>query len=284
MKYLFFLLLCSLSFNLSAQTFEISGKVIETGTNTPLEAATVYVENSVDSTLVSYTISEADGEFLIKGNTAATNLNLFVSFTGYQVHKQNITLNDNRLLNTGPITMQVADNELDEIQLTGGRAPITIKRDTLEFNAASFATRPDANLEELMKKLPGGEVDTEGNITVNGKPVSRILVNGKEFFGNDSKIATKNLPKEIIDKIQVTDTRTRSEEFTGKAGNPDDKTINITIQEDKNKGYFARATAGGGTDERYELSGIGNYFKDKMRISVLASSNNINSSGFSFDE
>lgn len=284
MKNIFPFLFCLVSLNLCAQTFEITGKIIETDTRGPLEAATVYVENPADSTLVSYTISEADGEFMITGNTSANSLNLFVSFTGYQVHRQNLSLVNNRVINTGSITMNVADNELDEIQLTGGRAPITIKRDTLEFNAASFATRPDANLEELMKKLPGVEVDTQGNITVNGKPVSRILVNGKEFFGNDPKIATKNLPKEIIDKIQVTDTRTRSEEFTGKAGNPDDKTINITIQEDKNKGYFARATAGGGTDERYELSGIGNYFKDKMRISVLASSNNINSSGFSFDE
>src|SRR5690554_5069224 len=236
MKNIFPLLFCLVSLNLSAQTFEITGKIVETGTNAPLEAATVYVENVIDSTLISYTISEADGGFLIKGNTTAKDLNLFVSFTGYQVHKQNLSLANNKNINTGSINMIVADNELDEIQLTGGRAPITIKRDTLEFNAASFATRPDANLEELMKKLPGVEVDTQGNITVNGKPVSRILVNGKEFFGNDPKIATKNLPKEIIDKIQVTDTRTRSEEFTGKAGNPDDKTINITIQEDKNKG------------------------------------------------
>ncbi|HSP40997.1 MAG TPA: carboxypeptidase-like regulatory domain-containing protein, partial [Gillisia sp.] len=284
MKNIYFLLFSLFSLTLSAQTFEISGKVIETGTNTPLEAATVYVENPADSTLVSYTISESDGDFLIKGNTTSPNLDLFISFTGYQVHKQSVSLANNRMLNLGSITMSVADNELDEIKITGGRAPITVKRDTLEFNAASFVTRPDANLEDLMKKLPGVEVDTQGNITVNGKPVSRILVNGKEFFGNDPKIATKNLPKEIIDKIQVTDTRTRSEEFTGKAGNPDDKTINITLQEDKNKGYFARATVGGGTDERYEMSGIGNYFRDKMRISVLASSNNINSSGFSFDE
>ncbi len=284
MKNFCFLLLCLFSLNLSAQTFEISGKVIETGTNTPLEAATVYVENPADSTLVSYTISESNGDFIIKGNTISSNLDLFISFTGYQVHKQSVSLANMRNLNLGSLSMNVADNELDEIKLTGGRSPITVKRDTLEFNAASFVTRPDANLEDLMKKLPGVEVDTQGNITVNGKPVSRILVNGKEFFGNDPKIATKNLPKEIIDKIQVTDTRTRSEEFTGKAGNPDDKTINITLQEDKNKGYFARATVGGGTDERYEMSGIGNYFKDKMRISVLASSNNINSSGFSFDE
>ncbi len=284
MKNIFPLLFSLFSLSLCAQTFEISGKIIESATNTPLEAATVYVENPVDSTLVSYTISENNGDFLIKGSTAALNLDLFITFTGFKVHKQNLSLANNRNLNLGSISMDETDNELDEIHLTGGRAPITVKRDTLEFNAASFVTRPDANLEDLMKQLPGVEVDVEGNITVNGKPVSRILVNGKEFFGNDPKIATKNLPKEIIDKVQVTDTRTRSQEFTGKAGNPDDKTINITLQEDKNKGYFARATAGGGTDDRYELSGIGNYFKDKMRISVLASANNINSSGFSFDE
>lgn len=81
-----------------------------------------------------------------------------------------------------------------------------------------------------MKKLPGVEVDNEGNITINGKPVQRILVNGEEFFGNDPKIATKNLPKEIIEKVQVTDTKTKSEEFTGKAGDPDNKTVNITIK------------------------------------------------------
>ena len=182
------------------------------------------------------------------------------------------------------IKMELATNELGEVTVVSERAPVTVKSDTLEFNAASFNTRQDANLEEVMKKLPGVEVDAQGNITVNGKPVSRILVNGKEFFGNDPKIATKNLPKEIIDKIQVVDTKTKSEEFTGKAGNPDDKTINVTIKEDKNRGYFARATAGGGTDDRYELSGIANYFKDDLRVSVLASSNNINSAGFSFDE
>ncbi len=284
MKNYFLPLLLLLSLQLTAQNFEISGRITDGTTKQPLEAATVYVENPADSTLVSYTISESDGDFLITGNTGSPNLALIVSFTGFELHRQIIDFSDGYIKNTGDIAMLEADNALDEINLVGARAPIVIKKDTLEFNASSFVTRPDANLEELMKKLPGVEVDTQGNITVNGKPVSRILVNGKEFFGNDPKIATKNLPKEIIDKIQVTDTKTRSEEFTGKAGDPDNKTINITIQEDKNKGYFARATVGGGTDDRYEMSGIGNYFKDKMRISVLASSNNINSSGFSFDE
>ena len=272
------ILLSSISF---AQEFQITGKVVD-DTSNPLESATVYTELPADSSLVSYTISEKNGSFLLKGNTKAEKLNLIISYNGYAPHQQLIEVKENIILDD--IQLKLMDNALDEVTLTATRAPITIKKDTLEFNANSFDTRQDANLEDLMKKLPGVEVDSDGNITVNGKPVSRILVNGKEFFGNDPKIATKNLPKEIIDKIQVTDTKTKSEEFTGKAGDADNKTINIELKEDKNKGYFSRLTAGGGTDDRYELSGIGNYFKDDLRVSVLASSNNINSSGFSFDE
>ena len=210
MKRIFITLLCLISLQVTAQNFELSGKITDNSSNLPLEAATVYVENPADSTLVGYTISEKDGDFRLTGNTSAKELEFFVSFTGFQVYRQKISLGDGSIKNLGAIQLQEADNALDEIQLTGSRAPITIKKDTLEFNAASFATRPDANLEELMRKLPGVEVNTQGNITVNGKPVSRILVNGKEFFGNDPKIATKNLPKEIINKIQVTDTRSLS--------------------------------------------------------------------------
>jgi len=264
-----------------AQKFQISGKIVDSQ-STPLESATVYVEKIADSSLVTYTISEKDGSFLLKGSTDATLTNLFVSYAGFKPYRKQIDLSTQQEL--GSIILEVMDNALDEVTLTASRAPITVKQDTLEFNANSFNTRQDANLEDVMKKLPGVEVDSDGNITVNGKPVSRILVNGKEFFGNDPKIATKNLPKEIIDRIQVVDTKTKSQEFTGKAGDSENKTINIELKEDKNKGWFSRATAGGGTDERYELSGIANYFKDELRVSVLASSNNINSSGFSFDE
>lgn len=280
MKIRFLIVLLITTFSYS-QEFTITGKILNTESQ-PLESATVYVEKIADSSLVTYTISEKDGAFLLKGNTENNSANLFVSYAGFKPYRKQIDITKSQ--DVGTIQLEVMDNALDEVTLTASRAPITIKKDTLEFNANSFNTRQDANLEELMKKLPGVEVDSDGNITVNGKPVSRILVNGKEFFGNDPKIATKNLPKEIIDKIQVTDTKTKSEEFTGKAGDPDNKTINIELKEDKNKGYFSRLTAGGGTDERYELSGIANYFKDDLRVSVLASSNNINSSGFSFDE
>ncbi|SKB84675.1 CarboxypepD_reg-like domain-containing protein [Salegentibacter holothuriorum] len=267
--------------NLTAQNFEING-IVTSPEGEPLESATVYLEKPADSSLVTYTISDKSGSFQLAGKGKPELINLLISYAGFKTHSQKVEIAEE--LNLGTIKMQVADNALDEITITSSRAPVTIKRDTLEFNADSFNTRQDANLEELMRKLPGVEVSNNGEITINGKPVSRILVNGEEFFGDDPKIATKNLPKEIIDKIQVTDTKTRSEEFTGKAGDPDNKTVNITVKEDKNKGYFSRATAGGGTNERYELSAIGNYFKDNLRLSVLTSSNNINSSGFSYDE
>ena len=283
MKSIFFLSFLFLSLTSTAQNFEISGKIVDKENGQPLESATIFVEKVADSSLVTYTITDADGNFVLEGSDSADSLRLVGSYAGYLPFKRLVDLSSEKLA-LGILEMEFATNMLGEVTVVADRAPVTVKTDTLEFNAGSFSTRPDANLEDVMKKLPGVEVDAQGNITVNGKPVTRILVNGKEFFGNDPKIATKNLPKEIIDKIQVVDTKTKTEEFTGKAGDPDNKTINITIQEDKNHGYFTRATAGGGTDGRYELSGIGNYFRDELRVSVLASSNNINSSGFSFDE
>ncbi|HET8884733.1 MAG TPA: outer membrane beta-barrel protein [Salinimicrobium sp.] len=276
------IILFILPFTALAQDFQITGTVLEKGTNLPLEAATVYVEKVKDSALVTYTISDLEGNFVLEGSTE-DDLRLLIAYTGFAPYSKLIQ-RDAEAVDLGNIILEPVSSELSEVTITANRAPVTVKNDTLEFNAASFNTRPDANLEDVMKKLPGVEVDSQGNITVNGKPVTRILVNGKEFFGNDPKIATKNLPKEIIDKIQVVDTKTKAQEFTGEEGDSENKTINITIDEDKSKGYFSRLTAGGGTDERYELSGIGNYFKDELRVSILASSNNINSSGFSFDE
>ncbi|NJW53590.1 outer membrane beta-barrel protein [Salinimicrobium oceani] len=283
MKHFFFLCLFLVATGSWAQQFKISGKVVDAETQAPLESATLFVEKVQDSSLVSYTISSKTGNFVIEGSEKVDTLRLVSTYNGYKSLSKTLVLKE-PTMELGVLKMEVANNLLGEVTVISERAPVTVKADTLEFNAASFNTRQDANLEEVMKKLPGVEIDAQGNITVNGKPVSRILVNGKEFFGNDPKIATKNLPKEIIDKIQVVDTKTKSEEFTGKAGDPENKTINVTIKEDKNKGYFSRFTAGGGTDERYELSGIANYFKDDLRVSVLASSNNINSSGFSMDE
>ena len=282
MKYLYLLLFVLVSLqNSFSQEFVMKGTVTDPE-GVALESATVYLERIADSTLVTYGISDQNGIFKLEGNTEVKTANLFISYAGFKPLKQQVEIKEESDL--GQIKLKVQDNQLDEVVVVANRAPVVLKKDTLEFNAASFETRPDANLEELLKKLPGAEVDSDGAITINGKPITRILVNGKEFFGNDPKIATKNLPKEIIEKLQVVDTKSRAQEFTGEAGDSENKTINITIKKDKNKGYFTRATLGGGTNDRYEMSGIGNVFKDNMRTTVLAGSNNINSSGFDFDD
>ncbi len=248
----------------------------------PLEATTIYAESPRDSSLVVYTISDEDGFFELEDRSDLNELNLFFSFNGYKTLSMRISLK--ALVKLGNIPMEEQAQELKGVSLVGERVPIIIKKDTMEFNADSFKTRPDATVEEVLKKLPGVQVDSDGKITVNGKEVDKVLVNGQVFFSNDPKVATKSLPKEIIDKIQITDTKTKTQEFTGEEGDGENKTINLTIKKDKNKGYIGRMAAGYGTDDRYQLNGLLNYFNDTERISFIASANNINNSGFSFDE
>ena len=265
-----------------AQNFNIRGQLRDAEKNTPLEAATVYLETLKDSSLVTYTITNSKGEFSLIGDTYAKKLNLLISSVGYETYKRELSITKEQL-DIGIVKLNFSVESLDEVILKS-RAPITVKKDTLEFNVASFKTKKDANVEDLLKELPGVEVDDEGNIKVNGKPVNKILVNGKPFFGDDPTIATRNLPKDIVDKIQVTDTKSDSEAFAGDKGDGENKTINITIQEDKNKGIFGRVAAGRGTDDRYEYAGIINYFNNDRRLSALSGGNNINSPGFSFGE
>ncbi len=270
------------SFTALAQNSTISGKIISEDDKIPLESATIYLERVQDSSLVSYTISDRDGNFTLINDTKDKKLNLFITYVGYQTYYKQVDINT-ETINLETINLSISTDALDEV-IIKSRAPITIKKDTLEFNVASFKTKKDANVEDLLKQLPGVEVDETGKITVNGKDVSNILVNGKPFFGDDPTITTRNLTKEIIEKVQIVDTKTKSEAFTGEEGDTENKTINLTIKEENNKGVFGRVAAGGGTDERYEYAGMVNFFDNDRRVSVLAGGNNTNSPGFSFGE
>ncbi|WP_179338319.1 outer membrane beta-barrel protein [Winogradskyella ludwigii] len=263
------------------KSFEITGTLKASDTDMPLESATIYLERVKDSAVVTYTISDKDGKFKIESTTYDESLNFYVSYVGYETYFKKIKIDKAQInLNTIALTL---NNQLGEV-LVKSTAPITIKKDTLEFNVKSFKTKKDANVEDLLKQLPGVEVDDEGNITVNGKSVNKILVNGKPFFGDDPTITTKNLTKDIIEKIQIVDTKTKSEAFTGEEGDKENKTINLTIKEENNKGIFGRVSAGAGTDDRYELAGMVNLFDNDRRVSVLAGGNNTNTPGFSFGE
>ena len=281
-----FYLFCALffsSFLFSQNAFTIKGKVVDPTTKLPIESATVYLTSVKDSSVVDYTITNKMGNFAIKVKKSDKALNLKVSFISYQDFVENVTgLTADK--DFGTIELKEASNLLNEVVVKSEIPPIRIKKDTLEFNASSFKVGADANVEALLKQLPGVEITPEGKITVNGKEVNNILVNGKPFFGKDGKIATQNLPAEIIEKVQVVDTKTKSEEISGDASGSENKTINLTIQEDKNKGFFGKIMGGLGSDKRYESSMLVNYFKGERKISALASSNNINSIGFSMDE
>jgi hypothetical protein len=276
------LLLFLCSFYGFSQTITLKGKITDSQ-NFPLEAATVYLTSVKDSAVVDYTISGKTGEWQIKTKKINTPVFLKISYVSLKNHKQEFpTLDQDR--DFGTIKLEDQSTELNEVVIQSEIPPIRIKKDTLEFNASSFKVRPDANVETLLKQLPGVDIDADGKITINGKEVNQILVNGKPFFDTNGQIAIKNLPAEIIEKVQVSDTKTKKEELAGQKASGDNSSINLTIKKDKNKGFFGKIMGGYGSNDRYESSLIVNYFKDKMKLSLLAASNNINSSGFTFNE
>ncbi len=273
--------ICSLSY--SQNVVSIKGKVVVETSKTAIQSATVYLSNIKDSTVVDYTITDKNGKFEFKIKKINQPVFLKVSFISYQDFKLPLkSIEADK--DFGNIELKDAMKSLNEVVVKGQAPPIRIKKDTLEFNVSSFKVRPDANVETLLKQLPGVEIDADGKITVNGKEVNQILVNGKPFFDKDGKVALQNLPSDIVNKVQITDTKTKKEEKTGAAASSNSASINLTIDEEKNKGIFGKAIVGKGSGGRYESSALINYFKNKRKISVLASSNNINSIGFSMDE
>lgn len=276
------LLLSAFSYAQKSKPFEIKGLLIAKSDQTPIESATVYIERVKDSALVTYTITNSKGAFTLEGKTTDTNLRFIVSYVGAQSYTKIVNL-ENGVVNLNTIIIDDESSLLDEV-IIKSRSPIRVKKDTLEFNVASFKTKKDANVEDFLKQLPGVEIDEAGKIKINGVDVDKILINGKPFFGDDPTITTRNISKEMIEKVQIVATKSKSEEFTGEVAESENKTINLTISKEKNKGVFGRISAGGGTDNRYEMAGMLNIFDNDQRISVLAGGNNTNSTGFSFGE
>ncbi|MCH5689908.1 hypothetical protein LWM68_40175 [Niabella sp. W65] len=190
-------------------------------------------------------------------------------------------------IDLGVITLHPAATQLDEVLVIAERPPMVIRRDTVEFNANAFKTLPNAMVEDLLKKLPGVQVDKQGNIMVNGKRVNRILVDGKNFFGSDPKMASRNLPSNVIDKIQVTDDKDELLERGDDNLNNVGKVINLTFKKGVKKGLFGKAYGGGGSGingGRYEGGAIANMFRDTLQVSLLGYTNNLNRPGFGWSD
>lgn len=263
----------------------VTGKLMDTDSKKPLYLSTVTIYRSADTSIVTYRLSDKEGIFKIPGLPLNTPLRALITFSGYEVMRKDFTLSpDNSSFDLDTLWMKPNSTSLDEVLVIAERPPMTIRKDTIEFNAAAFKTLPNALVEDLLKKLPGVQVDKEGNITVNGKRVNRIMVDGKTFFGDDPKMATRNLPSNVIDKIQVVDDKEEMLRNGDDNINNVGKVINLTFKKGVKKGVFGKAFAGAGSNGRFEGGAIANTFRDTLQVSMLGYSNNLNRPGFSFSE
>lgn len=280
---LYFLIFCCYTVN--AQTGSITGKVTDSISKKILPLATVTVFKAKDTTIITYRLSGPDGEFKIPSLPLDIPLRVMVTYSGFEAFRKDFILSANKSsIRFDSVFLLTTSKQLDEVIVVAERPPVMIKKDTIEFNASAFKTLPNALVEDLLKKLPGVMVDADGNITVNGKTVNRILVDGKTFFGDDPKMATRNLPANIIDKVQVTDDKEELLKNGDNNTNNIGKVVNITLKKGVKKGWFGKMYAGAGTEERFEAGAIANVFRDTLQVSALAYTNNLNRPGFSYSD
>jgi hypothetical protein len=274
---------CALAALAQQPSGTIKGVLIDTSGKQPLVGATVSIVISKDSSLATYMLSDKKGAFEIKG-LANNAYRLHISFQGYEPYQRVFTVTDKRkIFDVGNVIMKKDYHTLDTFVVMSD-APIEIKGDTTQFNANAFKTVPNATAEDLLKKLPGLEVDVDGNVKAQGEDVTKIYVDGKEFFGKDPKMATKNITADMIQSVQVYDDMSDQAKFTRIDDGSRSKTINIVLKKNRRKGYFGRAIAGAGDNGRYQSNLTANDFNDGRRISLVASSNNINKQGFSSND
>ena len=258
-----------------SNTGSIKGVIRDSAEHQFLKEATVSVLRS-DSAAVNQSLSKTDGSFLIT-NITAGNYILKITYSSYETRFSNFTIDSaNNALNAGIIYMMPQANELADVIVK--TSPIVIKKDTFEFTAGAFATKPNATAEDLIKKLPGVDVDKDGNIKAQGETVQRVLVNGKRFFGDDPRMATQNLPSDMIEKVQVFDDQSDQSNFTGFDDGNRVKTINIIMK--KNTGSFGKFIAGAGDKGLYNIAASYNRFSGDQQISFIGQLNNTNRQNF----
>jgi len=260
----------------------VKGVAFDTIGKKTVGAVTVTVLDKKDSSLVSFSMTNNEGAFELRGIPFG-NYRLMLSHVSYHNSNKYFSITDsNRIVDLGNLPLSDKSKVLEEVVIEAEAPPITMIDDTLQYNANSFRTQPNANVEQLLKKLPGVKVDKDGSITAQGEKVNRVLVDGKEFFGNDPKIATRNLPADAVDKVQVYDKQSDQAQLTGFEDGNYEKTINLKLKKDKKKGVFGKLAAGGGNKELYELRGNVNSFKGARQMSAIGMANNNNAEGFSF--
>ena len=276
-----FFTLLSLSIYAQSTTYNIKGIVEDTLDNALIYSTVLLLEP--DSTMIDYTRTEMDGSFQFKDVPVGNHI-VKTTYIGYFPLAISTNSTDGENVDLGIVKMKEIAEELMEVVIKAAKAPMKMRGDTIEYDATTFKVPEGSSVEDLLRRLPGIEVDADGSINADGKAVSRVTVDGKSFFGADPKAATQNLPAEGISKVQVFDTKTEEEEITGSTSESQDKTMNLELKEDFKSGGFGKVIAGIGDKDRKELKGNYNKFNKKIQFSIVGVGNNTGRNGLSWDD
>ncbi|HMK04381.1 MAG TPA: outer membrane beta-barrel family protein [Ferruginibacter sp.] len=255
----------------------VKGQLTDTLQKQLVADATVSLVNAKDSSLVAFSRTDFLGRFSFQ-QLKPGKYRLSASQVNFHPKWKNFEANED--LDLGNIYMRDR-SMMEEVMVAAQRPPVVVNGDTLEFNAEAFKTKPNAVVEDILKKMPGVEVDRDGSIRVNGKRISRVLVNGKDFFNGDPRMATRNLSADAIDKVQVFDKQSDQSEFTGIDDGNKTPTINLKLKKDKKNAAFGKATMAAGTKDRYDGQFNINKFNGDRQLSAIGMANNTNRQGFS---
>ena len=255
--------------------------------NVAIPSATVMLLNPKDSTLANFTSSDSKGNFVFK-NVKKTNYILKISHISFMPREFFITPTEEKEINMGNIEMKQIASFLMEVVIREAKAPIFIRGDTVEYDASTFKVPPGSTVEDLLRKLPGIDVDAEGNISTMGKDVKTVFVDGKTFFGNNPKTVTQNLDAQAISKVQVYTEKSEQEKLTGISDGSQEKVMNLELKDEYKKGYFGKASAGygwgAGAPHRWLAKGNFNWFTDKQQLSFIGYGNNLNQTNLDWND
>jgi hypothetical protein len=261
------------------QNLTIQGTLKDSIANRALNSATVSLVYAKDSSLVSFSRTNEAGVFNFK-NVVPGNYLISVSYVGYVPKWVPVLTGTDKTVEMGMIYMNDV-NSMSTVTVTARRPPVVINGDSVEFNSENFKTAPNAVVEDLLKKMPGMEVDKSGGITVNGKKVTKVFVNGKEFFTGDPMMATKNLPADAVDKIQVYDRKSDQAMFTGIDDGSEETAINLKLKKDRNRSTFGKLNGGAGKPSVFDAQGNINVINNDEQFSAIGGANNTNRQNFS---
>jgi hypothetical protein len=265
------------------QTAQVSGKTADTAEKKNLANSSILLLRKSDSILIAHTRSNAAGDFRLSKLEGGYYL-ILVTFPGYADYVDTLDVDSGAKVNLPPIPMVLKSKLLETVVISARKGAMHIKGDTTEFVADSFKVHVGATVEDLLKRLPGIQVDRNGAITAEGQAVKKVLVDGEEFFGDDPTLVTQNLRADMVDKVQVYDKKSDQANFTGIDDGVRDKTINLKLKDSKKNGYFGRVTASAGTDGYYDEELMANYFKKKEKLAAYGILSNTGKTGLNWSD